>query len=1366
MKKALSFVLIILGLLTFFKSNANELPPVLKDWQAWVQYKQEFRDCPSLSGDNNQPLEHYICAWPSVLNLKVSDSGAEFSQAWHVINETRIFLPGDTLHWPQQVTVNQQPVTILAYGNRPYVYLKKGQYQIKGQFNWNHRPESLPLPSGVMLVDLSVDDTPINFPKMSDGSLWLGSEKSETESQADFVKLYVNRLITDSHPMKMEVALELDVSGRAREEVIGKFNLDNKQLMAIESSLNTRVDSTGQLIMQLKPGEYQVALTFKLNDFPQELRLQTEGEHWPQQELWAFKANEKIRSLQIEGVEPIDAQQGFQPGWKQFPHFVVDKNSRFLFTERSRGLSHQYDSLSLRRQLWLSFDGEVFHFKDAIAGNKTKDWRVSTLPNYQLTQLTNHGIDRLITLDEQQRTGAEIRTPRIDINAGGKVKATQMQHASGWDISFANSQVELNIPPGFKLLNISGADNSYGDWVSKWHLMDLFMLLLTVVLVYRFFGFGVGITAAIALFLGYQESDMPSLLLLNLVVALGLVKLVKSPKATKAIQWYKVVSISFLLLVLLPFIAEQIRLSLYPQLEMSGSLIYRDNINQTALLKPSAQLSMMQDSSDVKLKRSRQSAESSDELQKITITGSRIQRRDLDTSYESGAIIQAGTGLPEWRWQKAGYSWNGPVKGDETLELFIISGWQLVGWRCALILFTLMWVGFMLKSSGKLFSGWRAAFKSSGTAPSSPVWVGMLCILLAALSLTAPEVKAQTIPNEQLLSELRERLYPKAFCAPDCVSISEAELRVTNSQLSLRMTYHNGAKTAGLLPHSQDWQIQQISLNGKPVKQLWRNRQGSWINLPQGISQVRVTALLKNKAELSLEFAERPLLFKSELNGWDIAGVAEQRLLGPQVQLIKKVTTQTSKDQSGAASSEAKEQSIASNFILRRDFWFANSWELTSSVERLAPLKGSINARIPLLSFEQPLMHHRLIKDSEMQVNLPAQADSFDWRSSVIQQESYELVASSQNHINEIWSFIVFPNWHIELQGIPQVKSETSDDDYWRYEYYPRAGEKLNFTLSKPPAASGSSVAIENVQQRLILSKRKLTNEIKLNYRATRSEQLIIDIGEAELKNLTHNGQPLNIGAVDNLVSINLKLGENQLAIVLEAPLSLSLISEVTTPKLNFAYSNLTSEVIVPENRWLLRASGPGIGPAFIYWGELLFFIGLAFGLSRLAFSPLNYWQWLALGFGMSTFSWGALAFVGAWLLSTQWRRQIPDYKQSLLQNWMVIASSVIAVFTLIAAVPSGLLQSPNMGVTGNGSSRYMMQWFMDHGEGALGLFNVISVPLWIYKGLMLVWATWLSFCLIKWISWIWQDLADAKLTTTKQAKAKLASPSADESKK
>ncbi|MGB0494962.1 MAG: hypothetical protein ACPGJI_01305, partial [Kangiellaceae bacterium] len=650
--------------------------------------------------------------------------------------------------------------------------------------------------------------------------------------------------------------------------------------------------------------------------------------------------------------------------------------------------------------------------------------------------------------------------------------------------------------------------------------------------------------------------------------------------------------------------------------------------------------------------------------------------------------------------------------------------------------------------------------------------VASICIAILFTSssfLLSDNLSAKEYPSDKLLTELHNRLYPKPVCAPHCVSIPNAKMTINNQAIALELNYQSGANLAALLPDSNDWKIESISVNGKLSKGLWKNNSGHWINLKKGLSTVKVIARLKIKSDLVIQFPEKPLRLTHQTKGWKISGLNNHKLSGNSLQITRTepiarlVNKNDSTGKSSQLNNQPYEQSIADLFLLTRKFHFGNQWRLTTEVSRKAPLKGTLTVNVPLLNFEHPLQNTNRIKNGLMQVVLPNNTYSTRWES-IIKSESkqddlseqFELVASSDNSIVESWEILVFPNWNIKINGIPAVSpSVYQPDDYWVYQYFPRAGEKLNFQLSKPPAVFGESVAITKVSQQHTISKRKTTTNIQIDYQATRAEPLVVDIGSHEIKSVKQDQFKINLTKVDDKISIGLKPGKHKIEIVIEEPLDVGFKHVVNSVEIGRDFSNLTNKVYLPENRWLIGASGAGYGPAILYWGELIFFLLLAIGLSHLSFSPLNYWQWVVLGLGMSTFSWPALALVSIWLLASQWKRDNTELVKShdVLGSWLTVISTIFAVLALVAAVPFGLLQSPDMGVVGNGSYGNSLAWFLDQGKDNLGTIELYTLPLWTYKVLMLLWATWLSFSLIKWLSWILKDLTDAKFKTEKVKK-------------
>jgi hypothetical protein len=90
--------------------------------------------------------------------------------------------------------------------------------------------------------------------------------------------------------------------------------------------------------------------------------------------------------------------------------------------------------------------------------------------------------------------------------------------------------------------------------------------------------------------------------------------------------------------------------------------------------------------------------------------------------------------------------------------------------------------------------------------------------------------------------------------------------------------------------------------------------------------------------------------------------------------------------------------------------------------------------------------------------------------------------------------------------------------------------------------------------------------------------------------------------------------------------------------------------------------------------------------------------------------------------------RWLFDLRQLALVAWVAVA--IVIMFT---AVRDGLLSSPDMHVSGNGSHAELLRWFSDRtGATPPGVW-IVSLPLLVYRIAMLAWALWLAVALIRW---------------------------------
>jgi len=193
--------------------------------------------------------------------------------------------------------------------------------------------------------------------------------------------------------------------------------------------------------------------------------------------------------------------------------------------------------------------------------------------------------------------------------------------------------------------------------------------------------------------------------------------------------------------------------------------------------------------------------------------------------------------------------------------------------------------------------------------------------------------------------------------------------------------------------------------------------------------------------------------------------------------------------------------------------------------------------------------------------------------------------------------------------------------------------------------------------------------------------------------------------------------------------------------KLGAHASNVDLSIALPADRWVLSTDGPRVGPAVLYWGELVVLILVAVALGRLRRAPLKLHEWLLLGVGFSTFSWLALLVVVAWLIAIDARCRAEDSRNDLAFNLGqlgLVLLTVLALAAVVSAIPAGLLGTPDMHLVGNGSTPTALRWFADRSVDAMPDAHAWSLPMWVYKAAMLAWALWLSSALVRWLKWGW----------------------------
>ena len=1320
------------------------VPDELQGWQEWVLHDKDYRDCPFYFNGRAAADGDFVCAWPGLLDIAVAADGGRFSQLWTVYaDEAWLPLPGSGDYWPDQVTVNGDAAVVIERGGVPSVRVAPGSYRLSGSFGWDERPGVLPVPDASGLVALRVNGKRIERPERGPRGLFLGERERDTLVR-DSVESEVYRLVADNVPTRLTTIIRINVAGGVREELFGPVLPEGFVPMRIDSALPVRLEADGRLRAQVRPGRWQITLTARAPAALDSVSRPAPGANLPDMEIWSYQSNDRLRVTAPEGLPPVDPRQAQVPDpWQQLPAFRVAAGEALTIVERSRGIVAHDNELSLNRTLWLDFDGGGFVVRDEIGGTMRSDWRLDMAPPYALLNATEAGENLLITRgDEPGETGVELRRASVNVTGLGRSETRAAMPVTGWDARFASVAALLHLPPGHKLLAAPGADKAPASWASRWQLLDFFLVLIITIAAWRLFGPAAGVIALLALVLSYQESGAPAWLWLNLLAAIALMRVAPKGRLRQAVQVYQGASVLVLVLMLVPFVAGQLRIAIYPQLESQYDTPYSVFPAAAPELPPAAMESRLEETAytiqNMEADRSAPRA-LQDAADEVLVAAAREKAQRRYSRYEPNALVQAGPGVPSWRWNSYRLSWSGPVDAEQTLRLVILPRWAVTALRffevAMLLLFAAVLAAEILRRRWTLPGGLRLG--NAGAA--SLLAVGVFAAAMGA----SPSAAAQTTPDRELLRELEMRLLEPPECVPRCAEIAAAEVEARGDGISMTLTVHAAEDVAIPLPGSErGWHPQAIALDGSAAAQVLRTSDGGlWLRVAPG----RHTVVLRGAApavdSLEIPFATPPRVIEVDTDGWLVAGIKDRRLLSGSLQLTRLQSTE-----GGEATPRWESSRFPAFVLVERNIELDLDWRVTTTVVRLAPVQGALTLEIPLLDGETVLSEHVTAADGKALVTMEPSQRSVSWVSSLERVSPLVLGAAAGEPWSEVWRIGIGSIWRAHFSGVPESESQQGNEGARVAEFHPRGGEQLTMTTTRPEASEGTTLAFDSVNLSVSQGDRSGTVRLTLQYRSTRGAQHVLRLpADAEISEVRIDDQIEPLRADGRELTVPILPGSHTIAITWRSGEGAGGVARTPEVDLAAPASNITMQLSLPQNRWLLGTNGPRLGPAVLYWPELVVLVLFAWLLGRVDWTPLRTWHWLLLGLGFSTFNWPVLAIVVAWLLAAgareQWRSRIPWWRYNTTQVLFALFT-VVALLSIIGSLPQGLLGTPDMHVTGNGSVGNSLVWFADRSEAALPVATAWTAPIWIYKVLILAWALWLSFALLRWLPWVWRVFA------------------------
>ena len=1245
--------------------------------------------------------------------LDIEPTFGRFELEVTVFSESWLPLPGDGKVWPLEVTANGSAQPVIEHDGRPSVKLPAGIFRIEGTYRWSEVPTKLAIPKEIGMLALTLQGAVVESPAWdAESNLWLKPDRAAEQAESDFLGIKVYAVLEDGIPLWLRTEIELSVSGKNREEQIGAILPEGWKLAAINSPIPVAVDDAGRMRVQVRPGKWIVHVDAFRLDNAKEIRYASDAPPAVSEELIGFRADPELRIVEILGAPPVDVSQTtFPERWRKLPVYRWPTSSPLRIEERIRGMGTQKpEGLRISRSLWLDENGRGITFRDQVAGQRQQIWRLDVAPGQDLGSVLSDGQGLLVTRNAKNgAAGVEIRSRNLNLEATGRIERTGELPASGWQADTDTLNITLNIPPGWRLLALFGADWVRGDWLTAWSLLDLFLLLVFSLAVFRLWGVRAAILALLAFGLSYQEAGAPRYAWLVLLMPLALLRVVPSGWGRRLVTIWKWLAIAALVFVLVPFLARQVQQALYPQLESVDAVQPLSAQRFEAVDMPSAP-----------------PAEAADDARAKATAPLRVVPPKPDTNlvYEPNARIQTGPGVPNWTWRVASFGWNGPVLASQKVRPILIS---LLLERAL----TLLRVVLLLALAYILLNARRARPLIFG----QPRRVAILALVLAG---SAFPVQAQ-LPDRDMINTLRNRLLERSDAYPHAAEIPSLAVRLDERRMIIDAEVHAAIRTAVPLPgHLPGWTPTLVLVEGEPQPPLRRDDNYLWVVVPAGVHKVHIEGVLADIEEWQLTFALKPRRLTIEAPDWNVSGVRADGVPEEEIFFVRKT-----KSTAGQASYDRQEFHTVA--VIERNLQLGLAWQVRTTTRRLSPLGTALVLRVPLLLGEKVLSANANVSDNMIEVRLGANDSEFVWESELARTNQISLSAKADATWVERWRLIASPVWNIEISGLAPTFEPANPElvPIW----HPWAGESAQLSISRPEAIPGATITVNSVQHEIALGKRQRVSRLDLSIRSSLGEDFLVDLPtDTEITSLTQNGRTLPVRKDGTKLIVPLQPGEQSVSVGWKINQTLRLSSAAEQVRLPVPSANIETSLRIPDDRWILWTSGPLRGPAVRFWSILACALIAAWVLGRIATSPLRSFEWMLLAIGLTQIPLPAALAVVGWLFFLSWRGKpsflaLPAWSFNLLQLFLIVLTAVTLVI-FVAVVAAGLLGSPEMFILGNGSHRMLLRWYQARSDLALPTPGCFAVSIWWYRILMLIWALWLAASLIRWLRWAWQQFS------------------------
>lgn len=1219
------------------------IPEPLRPFVGWVLHDKAEALCPFLHGEGEAEGRH--CLWPAELDLSLSDKGGRFSQRWRVYKKAWVPLPGDSKVWPQSVLVDGKPAVVAApHGEdssadseSPQVELQPGSHVVSGVFLWDELPESLAVPPSTGLLALSVRGTRLTMPSRDeDGRVWL--QKAATEKEEEVLELTVHRKVQDEVPLQLSTRIELRVSGKSREVVLGRALPAGFIPLSLEGPLPARLEPDSRLRVQVRAGTFVLSLIARHEGPVKQLARPKADGLWPEDEVWVWDARPSLRAVRVEGVPLIDPQQTtLLDAWKKLPCYAMRTTDTMNLIEERRGdADPAADELALSRELWLDFDGRGYTVRDHITGTLHRAWRLEVNPPMELGRVAVDGQDQFITKlsGGSGQPGVEVRQAELDLSADSRIVPNHRGELPviGWDADFREvERMTLHLPPGWRLFHASGADEVSETWIGKWTLLDLFLLLITAMAVTRLYGPFFGAMALLMLGLSLSECDAPRWLWVSVLAAEALLRVLPLGKIRSVTQVGRIGCLIALGIFATSFAADAIRGGLYPVLEHPDHRIGEE---------------VATDAVPGWLKKKRKRMIAPDEAM-AGILGPNLDKDNGDAAGglkndpadSAGGLVGSGRGG------------GGAGDADATVDRrkdgakFL----ALKSKAAALEMRDAQEVSKKVGTLGILNSNSYAQQYAQNmqqldpnsvvqTGPGVPRW----SYNRAVLSFMGPVQRHQQLrlwlvpPTANLvLSLLRVALLallfwrlaglqrfgwpprPQALGRPSGMALMLAVLLPLGFGSGVARAELPGAELLNTLQerlleppecHPNCASSSRLYLEVQPRLLRARMEVGAAattaVPLPGGAKQwlpERVildgkpaAAMLRTddgKLWLQLSEGSHQVILEGALPNRETVQIAlplkphrvEARTQGWRLDGLHEDgeaddDLQLSRIESNQADAPSGlSQGTLPPFVrVEREIFIGLKWEVQTRIVRMTPTGSAVVLEVPLLPGESVTTPEVRVQGQKALCNMAPGATELSWHSLLQERPELTLSAPQGLPLTEVWRLDVSPIWHATVGGIPVVQ-QSGEPGNRRPSWQPWPGEQVRIALRRPDGVAGSTLTIDHSLLEISPGLRATEATLTVELRSSRGGQHTLTLPEgATLESLLIGGEKQPPRQEGRNVTLPLSPGQRQIKLRWRQPNGIAFLFR--TPAVTLGAASVNAQVVlrVPHGRWLLFCGTSG----------------------------------------------------------------------------------------------------------------------------------------------------------------------------------------------